>query len=467
MRYAPGVATTFDQELSRLARSAGRAVAARRARVAVLGGLFALAVTVLAHRLVGDVPFVGLVEGRPLRALATVVGAGALALLAGRAVGLFARPPARTLARRLDDELGLADSSDAALSAGSLVDPFVGAVARRAATALAQVDGRRFGSGELPGRRLPVALLALTLFLLLAPGVLGLGGSSGAGAGTESGVGRRDEPEEPRRADALTPDEADRWLIRHGRVHLDVPEAKKPLEWRVRLLTDAEAPASLEGALAAVIDGAAPIATGRTLSAPPGVCANAVQDFDAEKVEPLDAALTPGKHTVRVRWTPTAPPFRVSLDSNEIEIDVPPPQPSPSAHHPDDSRDPRPSAPPPTPPPPQEPPPTAPPPPPPSQNPRPPGEGDPAPKPPEATFHDEVVEPLAKEGATVRKPKALVAVRDEHAGAIAPRLVPVTEVLKDVDRVAERAVSEERVSPSDRAFLVRYLEALRRAAGGK
>ncbi len=459
------MATALDQELSRLSRAAGAAIAAGRARRAVVLGLLGLALVVLVHRLVGRVPFVDRVEGRPLDALVFVVAAGALAWLGGRASGLFSRPPRRALARRLDDELSLADAADAALSAGADAGPVADAVVARAALSLAAVPASRFGSTSRPGRRLPILLLAVTLFLLLAPGVLGIGGSSGAGAGTELGVGRRDEPE-PRKGETLTPDEADRWLMAHGKLRLDVPDGKKPLEWRVRLTTDEPLPASLEGTLGAIADEGRPFPTAQTLGAPLGLAANNVREFDAEKVEPLNAALSPGKHLVRVRWEPTAPPYRVALESNEVEIDVPPPQPSPSAMNPDEEKDPIPQAPPPEPPPPQPPPPTPPPPPPPPPAPPPP-QGETAQKPPDAKFHDEVVEPLSKEGEEVRKEKAVVAVKDPNAGSAPPRLVPVDEALADVDRVLERAVAEERVSPADRAFLLRYLEALRRAAGGQ
>lgn len=458
--------TPLEQELARLVRAAGAGEGARRARLFVIVGLAALALAVVVHRLVGDVPLVDRVEGRPVRALLVVVGAGLAAWLSGRACAILSRPARRPFARRLDDELALADVADAALSMKppSDADPVARAVAARAAAALAGADPRRFGPTDGPSRRIVIGLLALTLFLLLAPGVLGLFGSRGSGAGPLAGIGRKDEPVEPRRDAALTPDDADRWLKAHGRLHLEAPHEATPLEWRIRLTTDAEAPASLEGSLAAIVDGKAPIAADRTLSSPTGVAANAVTELDAEGVALLNEALTPGKHTVIVRWTPTAPPFRAPLDSNEIEIDVPPPQPSPSASNPDELKDPEPRPPPPEPPP---PPPSPPPPPPPEPAPLPPGAGPPMPRPPEVVFHDEVVEPLSRGGDEVRKEKAVVAVRDKDAGGAPPRLVPVDEVLADVERVVERAVTNERVLPSDRSFLVRYLEALRREAGGK
>ncbi len=470
------VATTLDQELTRLARAAGLAVAARRARLFVLGGLVLLTLIVLAHRLVGDVPLVDRVEGRPIYALGAVIGAGLLAWALGRAAGLFARPPRRELARRLDDELSLADVADAALSAGRPVNagtgvsesdasPVAQSVARRAAAQLGAVDTKRFGKVTGPGRRIPILLLAITLFLLLAPGVLGLGGSSGPGAGQEAGIGRKDEPEEPRKGDALTPEEADRWLVQHAKLILDVPDPKKPLEWKVRLSTDVAPPAALDGTLAAIVDQKAPTPTGQSIGASIGIAANVVRDFDVEKVKAVDAQLTPGKHLVALQWTPSTLPFRASLLSNEVEIDVPPPQPSPSASNPDEQKDPQPNPIPPEPPPPLPPPP--PPPPPPQPEPHPPGDGTPVPQPPEVVFHDEVVEPLAKDGERVKKDKAVVAVKDPEAGNAPPRLVPVDEVLADVPRVVERAVAQERVSPSDRGFLVRYLEALRKASGGR
>lgn len=60
-----------------------------------------------------------------------------------------------------------------------------------------------------------------------------------------------------------------------------------------------------------------------------------------------------------------------------------------------------------------------------------------------------------------------MAVRDETAGGRAPRVVPIDEALRDFDRVVERAVSGERILPADRAWVRRYLEALRRATGAR
>jgi hypothetical protein len=79
------------------------------------------------------------------------------------------------------------------------------------------------------------------------------------------------------------------------------------------------------------------------------------------------------------------------------------------------------------------------------------------------------VTPLVREGPRVRKDDALVAVPDPKAGASPPRAVPIEDALRDFERVVESAVSDERVLPADRAFVRRYLEALRRAVvpGGR
>ena len=74
--------------------------------------------------------------------------------------------------------------------------------------------------------------------------------------------------------------------------------------------------------------------------------------------------------------------------------------------------------------------------------------------------------PLSRDGETVKKDQAVVAARDPNAGSVAPEPVPLAEALKDWKGVVERAVASERVLPQDRAFLLRYLEALRRAAQG-
>jgi hypothetical protein len=75
------------------------------------------------------------------------------------------------------------------------------------------------------------------------------------------------------------------------------------------------------------------------------------------------------------------------------------------------------------------------------------------------------VDPFVREDArTVRKEDALVAVPDPEHGLAPPPQVPLREALQDLDAVVERAMGDERVRPADRAFLLRYFQALREAA---
>ncbi len=60
-----------------------------------------------------------------------------------------------------------------------------------------------------------------------------------------------------------------------------------------------------------------------------------------------------------------------------------------------------------------------------------------------------------------------MAVKDPQGGSETPPPVPLSEALRDFEKVVERALSNERVLPADRAYLRRYLEALRRAAGAR
>src|SRR5262245_65493330 len=97
----------------------------------------------------------------------------------------------------------------------------------------------------------------------------------------------------------------------------------------------------------------------------------------------------------------------------------------------DKSPNPSPTPPKPQPAPPPPPPPPAPPP------PAPPPEKGPGAPPPTA-FHDEAVEPLTREGETVKKDRAVVAVKDPNADTTPPRTGPIDEALKDYGRVGER-----------------------------
>jgi len=378
-----------------------------------------------------------------------------VALLAGRLVALDRRPAGRRLARHLDDALGLRDVTDASLSRLDVVDPALAAVVgASAASGLASADpGRLWRAG--PARaRLPVALAAAALVLLLLPGVLGIGGR-GAGHGTAIGPGRRPADETRTPGPLLTPDEADRWLAEHGRLDLEVPDPKGAWnQWVARFRTTAPLPAGYEGVLDVVVGGRVPAGPVGVTAAEAGRVANVATTVTADAHPDTKASLTPGRHEVRLVLRPTTGPWRTTLVSPPVEVIVPPPQGGGGNEPPPEPPPPAPPPPPPTEPPPPEPPP-----------PPPPGAG--AEPPADVKFHDEAVEPLTREGDTVRKDEAWVAVPDPTAGATRPRTVTLADALADLDRVVERAVREERVAPADRAWLRRYLEALRVAAGAR
>ena len=99
--------------------------------------------------------------------------------------------------------------------------------------------------------------------------------------------------------------------------------------------------------------------------------------------------------------------------------------------------------------------------------------GDEPPPPPEPTppSRVEVVEPFTADAEAMQKDDAVVAVRDPDAGTQAPTYRPLDEALPELERSAEEALSRERLAPDERAFLVRYFDALRtrlrRTEGGR
>ncbi|MBL9085615.1 MAG: hypothetical protein JNM10_00600 [Planctomycetia bacterium] len=455
------MAADVPAQLTRYARAWSRSEGRRVARRVLVGGLLALVAVVAVHRLGPGLAWVERLEGHPLRALAAVVAVAAAAVVVGRLVALDRRPAGRRLARHLDDRLALRDATDAALSRVDVVDPALAAVVDASAAAgLASADPARLWRAGPSRARLPVALAALALVLLWLPGVFGVGGR-GAGRGTDVGPGHRPVARPPDAGPALTPDEADRWLAEHGRLELEVPDPKGAWNaWVARFRTTAPLPEGFEGAYDVVVDGRVPAGPIGVTGAEAGRTANVATDVKADAHPDAKAALKPGRHEVRLVLRPTRGPWRLPLTSPPVEVVVPPPDGGGGDGEKPPPTPPPPAPPPPEPPPPTPPPPEPPPPPPPPKPPDAPG-GEP---PPDVRFHDEAVEPLTREGEKVRKDEALVAVPDANAGASRPRAVPLAEALADLDRVVERAVREERVAPADRAWLKRYLEALRAAA---
>jgi hypothetical protein len=110
------VPPALAQQLSRLARARAAFRGRRTARRIAVGLLLLFLGLAVAHRLFGDVPLVARLEGRPLLALAVIAAALPASWALGRLAAFGARPGRRVLARRLDDELGLADATDAGLS---------------------------------------------------------------------------------------------------------------------------------------------------------------------------------------------------------------------------------------------------------------------------------------------------------------------------------------------------------------
>ncbi len=77
---------------------------------------------------------------------------------------------------------------------------------------------------------------------------------------------------------------------------------------------------------------------------------------------------------------------------------------------------------------------------------------------------DDVVDPFIGEGETVKKDDAIVAVEDEDAGVKPPPQMPLEKALREFEKKREKAIGREGLTPSERAFLRRYFELLRKHA---
>lgn len=91
------------------------------------------------------------------------------------------------------------------------------------------------------------------------------------------------------------------------------------------------------------------------------------------------------------------------------------------------------------------------------------GEPDEPPPPPEKE-RTEVVDPFVRDGDTVEKEDAIVAVEDPDSAVKPPKRVPLEAALRDFEKMKERAVAEEHIAPRDRAFVRMYFDALEKAA---
>jgi len=227
---------------------------------------------------------------------------------------------------------------------------------------------------------------------------------------------------------------------------------------RIRLRYEVPVPAiagtageRLRGRLLLVFDGQGPFDLGQRIDLGAGEDVDHPVDVRFREIEGLEPLLTEGEHLLEVLVAPIEGEFRFSDRALRIARawirlgdggggggggqgeggNQPPPQPEP---------------------PPAEPPPALAP-----EGPR------PEPPPPEEPGHrTEVVEPFVREGETVKKEGAIVAVPDDEAGTKPPRRVPVEEAVRELEKRLEEAVREERLAPRDAQFLRRYFEALRR-----
>ncbi len=442
-------------QLDRLAHGEARASAGAWARRTHLSLLLLAVLGAAATVWIGPLVGFAALEGR----LLPVLAAAALLWLLFPVLRLVAvpwlAPSASRLARRLDDEHGWKDA------VGTALDVERGLVRGALAAHLTQHVEGLLGAEALPavpsaraGR--PWLRLLLTLLfaaLLLLPGVRGWGGAGGAGRGGEIGAGWVEHPDQG-------PMDADRWLREHARLTLELADLtgiEAPTSLTARFVTTRPLPAAYRGELALLWDDTV-LARVTELSALEGTPARLEHVFDVAGLTELEGHLTPGTHRARVRLAPLDLPFLQALRSNEIEVEIPPPKgaggggggtPPP----------PPPTAPPPKPaPPPPEPPPPAPPAPPPPEAALPPPPSRP---PPPSSTREEAVTPFVNPGETVKKDTAVVAVRDPEAGLKPPPTAPPSEALRDFDKLVERALSRERITPADQALVRRYFALLR------
>jgi len=445
-------------ELDRLRRGWGTARArtvAGRVHLVVLG---AALVAAFGSRVLGPWPGVGALEGRWV---ATAIVIGALALLGPVLALLLARllhPPRVAFARQLDDRMAWHDAADTALGLSAersrRLDTFL---TTQTTGRLRGLDVDRLWPKRLSGRWPRRILLFLFAFVLLAPGVTGLFDERGAGRGERAGLGARPEEQEPDE-----PVGADRWQRDHMRLFLRAEAPKeRPLEIRLRWKTDEPLPAAWAGDLVLLFDGEE-VDLATVLEAAAGEEVDQTIRFDLAEIEALQELLTPGRHVAQALLRPRLEPWQTVLQSNRLEIvledgggggdgdgedeqEEPQPQPQPEGQpEPQPEPEPEPQPEPPPPPPSPEGPDEVP-------APPPPGEGP-----------EDVVDPFVRDEAeTVHKDDAIVAVPDPEAGLKPPPPVPLSEAMREFERIVEQALGDERVRGADREFLLRYFRALR------
>jgi hypothetical protein len=433
-------------ELQRLAKGLGEARAtlvARRIQVALLLGAIVLA---FASRAVVPIP--------PFRALGDdlllALGAAAVLYSVGTALRwglrLSGGPAPEPMARRLEDRLGAREDFSTALTVSGGAGPVGAFLAAQAAGTLRAVEPASLWPVRRYGRRLPLLLAFLFLFVLLAPGVSGLLGTRGAGRGAEADLGV--SPEGGDRGEE--PTDADAWMREHGRLFLSVPDPERnPAFVAPRLLTDLPLPRPYRARLELDWDGETH-ATAVEVDEAEGKRAAVSMPLRLDALASLRPHLTPGEHRLRARLVPRVGPWRAPLESAEVIVVL-----EPGGGGAGGATAPSPEAAPPPPPPPPPPP-----------APAPDGE-QPAAPPPMPPGREEVVTPLVGDGGSVEKERAIVAVRDPEAGTAPPNAVPLDRALREFERVVESAVPGDRYGPSDREFLLRYFRALRERAGAR
>jgi hypothetical protein len=360
--------------------------------------------------------------------VAAIAGAAALAILLLRPVAhgvgrFFAAPAPRALARRLDDRMGWHDdvATAAALPGAADPRPLEAFLVAQASGRLVHVEPARLWPTARAHPRLRLFLMIAFVILAILPGSRSIVGRSPGGT----------EPD-------------DAWMRDHLRSSLRIPDPERaPMRARHEVITDAPLPAAFRADRVLHWDDAEPVPL-PPVSFAAGERVAFGDDVALDAIEALKDRMTEGDHVAWIVATPKGGPWRAPVESNRLIVRIGPggggggaaaPQPKETPPPPQAQEAPRPQAP----------------------------DGEKPPEPPPTPGPTDVVTPLIDEGERVRKDEAIVAVRDPHAGTKPPDPVPLETALRDFDRIVETAVPPERFRPSDREFLKRYFEALRKA----
>ena len=224
------MANPFRQELRRLGRGYARCEGARRASRWHLVLLVAACVLAFVSRALFPLPVLAWMEGRWLPTLFVALGLVLLGIPLVLLASRLARPNGRRLADELDDRFDLQDqaSTAAEVERDAAQAPVVGALLSQAGRALARISPERLWRKR---RRVPFVrgLLGIVFaFLLLAPGVDGLGKAFGLGREGTGGLGATagDPVDGTRRALAM--DEWLAWFVTDPLPVEPLPDAPSP-----------------------------------------------------------------------------------------------------------------------------------------------------------------------------------------------------------------------------------------------